>query len=99
MLARAATVPIAVRFIGIPQSPTCLARCHDVDVDPGAGREPRDPAYDRAPADQLLPATALAGANDDVRDLLVLSVFDQGTGQVVGLEIVPDGTHVRRRLG
>src|ERR1700735_1246491 len=58
MLATAATVPIRVRFIGLPHSPTCIAQANEVAVNPGGGREPRDPSCDRAPADQLLPATA-----------------------------------------
>src|ERR1700722_7064088 len=91
MLARAATVPITARFIGLPQSQTYLAQGHDVDVDPGPGREPRDPCDDRASADQLLPAAALAGADDDLGDLLLFSVFHQGADHVVALEVVPCG--------
>src|SRR5260221_7029804 len=78
MLARAATVPIAVRFIALPQSKTGVAQGHDVDIDSGPSREPRHPHDDRASADQLPPAAALAGAYDDVGDLLTLSVVDQG---------------------
>src|SRR5712671_6024839 len=94
MLARAATVPITVRFIALPRSRTDLAQSHDMNIDPGAGREPRDPPHDRAPAGQLLPPAALAGADDDLGDLLTFSVFDQGTDQVVGVEVVPGGAHV-----
>src|ERR1700732_3887740 len=76
MLARAATVPVTVRFIGLPQPQPCLAQGHDVDIDPGPGREPRDPSGDRARADQVLPAAALAGAAAELGDLFLLMLFD-----------------------
>src|SRR3984885_12896827 len=98
MLARAATAPITVRFIALPLSLTGLARGHDMHVDPGPGREPRDPPHDRAAADQLPPAAALAGADDELGDLLIFSVFHQSTDHVVAVEVVPCGAHVGHRV-
>ena len=98
MLARAATVPITVRFIALPQSNSGLPQGHDVDIDSGPSREPRHPHDDRASADQLPPAAALAGAYDDVGDLLTLSVIDQGADQVVRIEVVPRSAHLGRHV-
>jgi hypothetical protein len=56
------------------------------------------PFRDRAAADELLPPAALAGAQDDLGDLVAFGVLDQGAGDVVCVNVVPAGAHVCRRL-
>ena len=66
----------------------------DVHVDADRAGLPDDAPHDRATSHQFLPAAALAGADDDLGDLVFTGEAGDGAGRIVIVQLVPAGAEV-----